>query len=200
MIVSSFGWGLCWYKLKGCHFWNLWKCTHLDLQTVFRRMSNSKALDQVTSCSNLFVGENAGLSPLRKTGILPEIWGTVPRSSAVEAMFLGLIAAANRWFGAMGCLRFSPGCLHQTPSRQSCGSPEFFLRFTDRGRGASHLSRCNRDKSQNVEQTRRTAVFFWKNCFETYINQTGSKRHLHNWPETGRLPCFFLEFHLVSEQ
>lgn len=103
MIVSSFGWGLCWYKLKGCHFWNLWKCTHLDLQTVFRRMSNSKALDQVTSCSNLFVGENAGPSPspLRKTGILPEIWGTVPRSSAVEAMFLGLITAANRWFGAM---------------------------------------------------------------------------------------------------
>ena len=35
MIVSSFGWGLCWYKLKGCHFRNLWKCTHLDLQTYF---------------------------------------------------------------------------------------------------------------------------------------------------------------------
>jgi len=44
------------------------------------------------------------------------------------------------------------------------------------------------------------ACCFFLNCFETYINQTGSKRHLHNWPETGRLPCFFLDFHLVSEQ
>lgn len=137
---------------------------------VFRRMSNSKIkdlIDQVTSCSNLFVlvGENAGPSPspLRKTGILPEIWGTVPRSSAVEAMFLGLITAANRWFGAM-C-----GFLQVVSTRHRVGrvaeAQSFFLRFTDRGRGASHLSRCNRDKSQNVEQTRRTAVFFEKKLF-----------------------------------